>query len=73
MENGEFLARSREERQAWDVYFAEALANSARYRTAAIAAKSNIASSTLDETLAKCAEIADSMLAIRRKRFELFD
>lgn len=70
MGHDEVLAVEREERQAWDIYFAEALANSARFRAATISSKVHAASSTMDETLSKCADIADSMLEIRRRRFK---
>lgn len=62
--------RAKEDRQAWDFYFAEAYANSARFRAATIGNRVNTANSTLEETLEKCAETADKMLAIRRKRFD---
>ncbi len=62
-------AREREERQAWDGYFAEALANTARYRAATIGTKVHRTNSTQEEILAACAEIADAMLEIRKQRF----
>lgn len=62
--------RAKEDRQAWDFYFAEAYANSARYRAATIGTRVHTADTTADELLEKCAVTADKMLAIRRKRFE---
>lgn len=64
------VAREKEDRQAWDLYFKEAVANVYRTRAAATVAKINLMKSERDDMLEGCAAIADKMLEIRKQRFD---